>query len=440
MKTIVPLGLLASASAFEFDCDFNRCSISGGPFKFKSKYVGSETFTATEVYNFEYDFSINFAGLKDKIPPISVQSKGGPSDNGLYKATGSGTAGSDSASFDFKVNDDRVNLNTDFNGISTDMTVSGGFIRSWLKFQVASLDPTLKYEQVGPGSDKYIAEFEVKEFTGTEVVLASSAFVKQNGKRKDLESKLSIKRNVQLVRGSHQLRVGLTNNYSINGKKGTYAAKLNGKAPDTIFNENIASKFSKPLMISFNDNYCRGHSNCNVPKIQPQLFFKLHKTAGRLQAAFGSRFFNILPPRVILSMKANPKDSVAPLLDKIYQIDGLQNCDVTGLINAEKPADFIKQNKDNSVCIRAVLFPDQFLDVLDREHGLNCDTVFSTENIDIESSLTYNGFSYPASAIDVCKQSVAEIKARFPEIRNYVMKFIDDKTKQDIFREIENAF
>ena len=108
-------------------------------------------------------------------------------------------------------------------------------------------------------------------------------------------------------------------------------------------------------------------------------------------------------------------DSVAPLVSKIYEIDGLHDCDITDFFR--KPADFIRQNQDNQVCMMATMFPEEMIDILDKEYGLNCDTVFSRENIDVTFYANRIG-SYPETAISLCKQAVAEIKEYYPRFRN----------------------
>jgi len=453
MKTIIQLSFLSAASAFGLDCDLSdlsSCSISGGPLKFNSKYVGTKNIDLptlfqdmTEVYNFEYDYSINFEGLKNskwEIPKISVQENGKPIDHGLYKVTSSSQIGSGpKRSFVMTVNDDSVNLNTVYGDEKFNTVLSGGLIESWVNFQLVSVDPTLKVEHKGAGSDRFIAEFAVKEVQTTSVVLVLNAFAKGSGKRTDIESKLSFKWAIDVVR--QQFNLGITNNYSFNGKKRTYAGKFFGSVPEAITNEiDIADKFKKPVLIKYNDRHCRGYSKCRVPERKPQFFFKLIKDNGRLQAAFGSKFLNILPPVVVLTTRANPFDSVAPLWNKIKEIDGLTDCDIKGIWNAENIADYIRQNKDKQACIRAVVFPDQMLDVLDREYGLNCNTIFRPDNLDITSKLTYNGFKYPDSVIDVCKYSVAGIKEKYPAIRDEFFKKLGSKNKADLMKQLQNAF
>ena len=276
------------------------------------------------------------------------------------------------------------------------------------------MDLSLKLEQTGSGTDKFVAEIYT---TSSGIVL--NVFAEVNGKQTNIESKLSLKFVNKVDSGSIQFRLGITNDFSINENEYTYRGIFITSVPQSISNNDIASKFINPLKIVYKDSFREDQWYDTKPKPYSDiLLFKLQKHADRLQAVL--RFGAI---KVVISTKANPYDSIASLVNKIYEINGLHNCDLTGLVFARNPANFIRQNKDNQVCIRATFFPDEMLDVLDRQYGLNCDTVFSRENIDLNFSsefLGYYGWIYPETAISLCKHSVAEIKEKASAIRNFL--------------------
>ena len=278
---------------------------------------------------------------------------------------------------------------------------------SWMDF--------LKVEKIGPGTDKFVAEISLIELSTTSSVIVANVFTEENGKQTNIESKLSLNFVNSVDNGSFKFGLGITNNFSINGKQNTYRGKFKALIPESISNNYIASKFVKPLRIIYQGSFCEGHSKCN----KPHLFsFAIRKEADRLRAAFR---FGLLKVRI--TTRANPYDSIAPLVNKIFKIDGVHDCDLTGLVFAKNPVNFIRQNKDDQFCIRATFFPDEMLDILDEEYKLNCDTVFSRENIDVtfSSSLSHYGWIYPETAISLCKHSVYEIKGKASRIRNFLL-------------------
>ena len=271
------------------------------------------------------------------MPAISFQQKIAPINDTIFEVTkGSGILGR------------TIHFNTVLNGVPSDT-------QFWMFSQDEDL--YLKLMNTRSQTDRFNAEMVVTDIDhDSEFDIVFSFTGENNGKQTNIETNLSLKiidssipsyifdyydyyefQLFQLLSKPPQFVFGITSKLSIDGQKYTYEGKFNSSVHRYDYSEVF-----KLFEITYDDRFCEGHSKCHN-QLQQQFVFKIEEEANRRYIVV--RFISL---EAIISTKANPYDSIAPLVKKLYMnLTDTDDCDLPGLLFAEHPTNFIRQNMDN---------------------------------------------------------------------------------------------
>lgn len=435
MKTLIPIcGFLASASAFT--CGWKKCGITTGAFSFSTKYTGRKTendkFKPTDYYDYEVEYNVDLSSLaNDKVPLIKLSGKGGPSSNGRWKLKESGQWGDVKYDSTFKVNDDSISTDVTRNGDRTTAKLHGALVSAWILGYYSAANNEIKYEQNGPNGASHQVDINVVSMNTQGANIRVKAKIGED--EFVAENKIGVQIDAKQTYNAYTL--SLDSKYKLNNVRKQYLGKLRAKVPDDLMKEDktIAEQLKEDFLVIYMDKHCIGHNRCRITK-KPKILFKVAVKDERIGIYFGTQFIdNYWPPKQIISMPDNPYDSVKPLVDQFQTIyESHMNCDINEFLNANNKVNYINNNKDKMICIKAAVFADEMIDILDDKHGINCNTVFTPQYIDIETDLPF----YPTQVVKLCQEGVAQVKSFFPEMRSIMMSFLDNKTKNDL----RNAF
>jgi len=429
---------LATASAVSFECGLQNCDFTFplGRFWYDAQGV-SNIGSIKDIYKYNGGFEFYFVGNSElNIPKIQSNISFGAQPGTKWQIRGRTDVGGYVTSTNTKITND-IDTNVNYNNKNIDIKLHGAWLKELLNGNLAGTNQELAYTQKGPGSMLHDFTFNIHELipASLKVVFQVKGKTKNSNTfgNKDFNAKIEVQGSVRSGK-LNTYKFNLNNRYTMNGERKAMAGLLAMQFPTSVMQEGtISEKLSSPINFMIKERYCTG-SRCNISrKTKSKATIKVHVTGNRLKMEAMIKYFGLANNGVLVfDMPVDPAASLEPLMDKIEDIKAKLPCKFSSWYDSQDKLDYI-QNKDNLLCVKALFHADHTIQLVSKKQGLDCDSLFNTY-IDFNTELSFNKYSYPASAVDLCKDSVRQLNNFMPQIRNIMDSLMNEKSKQDLER------